>query len=315
MSRTMISVACLFLMGCADQPIDLVGGVSVREPAAAVLVDNSSSLNNPNVKGEYSRFTGEQSGAEDSDTTAGEDKTTGGESVSGGSDTTDRKIIHTATLEIIAEKVATVDESIRELLKNHGGYIADYRQNRVYGDRLSAVWVLRVPAGKFNDLLAEIEELGERVENKEVSAEDVTEEYIDLQMRLANKKVLKDRIKKLIEEKAGNVKDVVEAESHLSRVTEEIERMTGRLRYLSSHVKMTTITLSAREKQNYVPASFSERITATFTNSISLIGNFFQGLAIFLVAAIPWVILAVIALQVLIYLWKLRRSWIKGVEH
>ncbi len=82
----------------------------------------------------------------------------------------------------------------------------------------------------------------------------MTEQYIDLTARLKNKRRLEERILKLLEDQTAEIKDVIEVESQLGRVREEIEVLEGRLRYLTDQIDLTTVTITVREDRSYTPA-------------------------------------------------------------
>ena len=94
--------------------------------------------------------------------------------------------------------------------------------------------------------VTDITKLGD-VLHKNVSVQDVTSEYVDLQIRMRNLEVVRKRLEKLLE-KADKVPDAIAVEKELERVTGELERMKGRLKLLTElvHFSTITVTFSAR---------------------------------------------------------------------
>ena len=78
--------------------------------------------------------------------------------------------------------------------------------------------------------------------HREVTVEDVTAQYRDLAIRLKNAEAVRDRLAELLK-KAQAVKDALEVERELARVTDDIERMKGRLKLLHELVQFSTITI------------------------------------------------------------------------
>jgi uncharacterized coiled-coil protein SlyX len=76
---------------------------------------------------------------------------------------------------------------------------------------------------------------------------------VDVESRLKNKRIEEARLLEILEKKTGDLKEVVALEQAISEVREQIERMEGRMRYLTEKVELTTITITAREVQDYVP--------------------------------------------------------------
>jgi hypothetical protein len=103
------------------------------------------------------------------------------------------------------------------------------------------VIVIRVPAARLNGAIDELETLGEITE-KQVVGSDVTEEWTDLQMRLKSAETGIVRLRELLA-KAGKVEDMLKIEAQLQRLTETVERIKGRLRYLDEAITYSTITV------------------------------------------------------------------------
>lgn len=142
----------------------------------------------------------------------------------------DRKIAYTAALAVnVASVPAKVEQAIRTAVEM-GGYMSER------GDRKLTV---RVPVDRFEEYLAAIEALG-TVINRLVRGKDVTEEYQDLEIRLKNGEKALERLRALLE-RAEGVKDVLEIEKEIQRVTTEIETLKGRIRYLSEVTALATV--------------------------------------------------------------------------
>jgi hypothetical protein len=80
------------------------------------------------------------------------------------------------------------------------------------------------------------------VVHRNIEAQDVTDEFLDTEVRLKNARAMRDRLQQLLEKAA--VKDALEIEKELGRVTQEIERMEGRLKVLRDKIAYSTITVS-----------------------------------------------------------------------
>lgn len=227
----------------------------------------------------------------------------------------DRKIIYRASVELIVEDVAEIEQAMAELVAASKGYVSEFHEDRSYRERLRGYWTVRIPVNQFDQFLAEVVAMGTPVD-KQITAEDVTEEYIDLDRRLANKRVLEQRMLKLLEEQTGEIKDVIEVETQLARVREEIERMQGRMRYLSDHIAMTTVEITAREDDRTTrrQVTFAGRITESFSDSIHALWMLGQGLVILVVAALPWMLVFGLILAVPVTWLRRRRQAVRGLD-
>jgi hypothetical protein len=122
--------------------------------------------------------------------------------------------------------------SVETLAKDLGGYLAQ---------RADAQVTIKVPRPRFDEAIKRIEKLGD-VLHRNVSAEDVTDEFVDLELRLKNARAMRDQLVELL--KGAAVKDAVEIEKELAKVTEVIEQIEGRLKVLRDKVGYSSITVS-----------------------------------------------------------------------
>jgi Domain of unknown function (DUF4349) len=148
-------------------------------------------------------------------------------------------LIYTATMNLAVFQVAEASKQVEVMAKEAGGFLARRDDMTV---------VIRVPAAKFDDLLKRIEKLGD-VLHRNVAAEDVTEQFMDIEVRLKNARAVRDRLQALLD-KATKVEESLEIEKELTRVGTEIETLEGKLKYLRDRVTFSTITVSFRPKQS-----------------------------------------------------------------
>lgn len=141
--------------------------------------------------------------------------------------------------------VPTTIDKVIDLAESFGGYLAARTDSSV---------VIRVPSRHFRDTLTALEKLGE-VKRRSVNAEDVSEQYHDLEVRLANLKTVQKRLQDFLA-RAANVNEALQVEHELERVGQEIDRIEGRMRFLRARATFSTITvdLTAKPKQQAVIA-------------------------------------------------------------
>jgi len=113
---------------------------------------------------------------------------------------------------------------------------------------------IRVPAANFERVLAQILELGD-VLTREVSVQDVTEEFHDLSLRIRTLEAMYTRVQQLLTQ-AENVEQALAVETHLQRITMELEQMRGRLRFLSNRIAFSTITVRFQERTTVAEPTF-----------------------------------------------------------
>lgn len=100
---------------------------------------------------------------------------------------------------------------------------------------------LRVPAAQFDALLEAATSAGDLL-HREVAADDVSEEYRDVEIRIQNLEAMRERLEVLLTQ-ATAVEDALRVERELERVTVELERLRGRQRFLSDRIALATITI------------------------------------------------------------------------
>lgn len=164
-----------------------------------------------------------------------------------------RKIIYNAQVSLVVKDFSVAQEAIQNMVQKYGGFLADASVSQHQGDQRHGRWVARIPVDGYNRFLDELAEVGVRVRQNQ-KADDVTEEFVDLEARIATKKKLEERILELLETRDGEIKDVIDIERELARVRSDIEQMEGRLRFLENRTSLTTVTIEAREQQGYAPA-------------------------------------------------------------
>ena len=182
------------------------------------------------------------------------------------------------------------ERAIPGLVKRLGGYLTDISLSRQQGEQRSGRWQARIPAESFHEFLEGLDDIGVP-ERRQVSGQDITEEYLDLETRLANKKRLEERLLELMKAKSASVADVIEFERQVASVREEIERMEGRFRFLINRSDLSSITISLREVHEYVPPqepTFSTRLDETWTSTRGSFRGWGEGILLGSLRSLPW---------------------------
>lgn len=148
-------------------------------------------------------------------------------------------LIYTATMNLAVFQVTEASKQVETMAREAGGFLAR---------RDDTSLVIRIPAAKFEDMLKRIEKLGD-VLHRNVVAEDVTEQFMDAEVRLKNARAVRDRLQELLA-KATKVEDSLAIEKELTRVGTEIETLEGKLKYLRDRAQYSTITISFQAKQS-----------------------------------------------------------------
>jgi hypothetical protein len=216
-----------------------------------------------------------------------------------------RKLIWTGYLDFQVKNVNESTRKITEMVNKAGGFISELSLNSNTREISNSIKI-RIKDANFQDLINSLETESEFTKRLEIKSNDVTEEFIDIESRLKTKREVRDRYIKILNTKTGNVKDIIEAEEAIRKITEEIEAKEGRLRYLKDNVKLSTINLRIYQVVEYVNEpdiyiqTFSEKAIQAMGNGWGII----KGFTLFFLTIWPiWIII------ILFVVWK--RKWIK----
>jgi hypothetical protein len=222
-----------------------------------------------------------------------------------------KRIIKDGRIGLKVSDLESAKKSIDTLLQHFDAYYDN--ENFTNSDYESAYELkVRVPAVNFEAfVMASTAGEGE-ILYKEINARDVTEEFIDLETRLSNKREYLKRYNELLRQ-AKTVKDILEIEEKTRQIEEEIESAEGRLKYLSDLVSYSTldIRLSHANEFKFQPvnrANFFERLKQSLSKGWFGLIDF----SLFLLKLWPfWLIVTM-----LIFFWKKLRTRIrKGINH
>lgn len=218
----------------------------------------------------------------------------------------DRKIIRSIHLSLEVKDLRKAADGIEKIAAELNGFVADSRSYEDDAGRKTMHLRLRVPASGLSDAANRIKEFG-HVREENISGDDVTEEYVDLEARLDNAKRLEARILTLLDRESKNLKDVLDVEQELAKVREKIETIEGRKQFMDDRVALATITVDLSEPPGLGRGIFEplygllHRALSMFTASVAV-------LVVVTSAAVPWIALFVIAAWLLL---QFLRFWIR----
>ncbi|MEU5086208.1 DUF4349 domain-containing protein [Streptomyces sp. NPDC021356] len=151
-------------------------------------------------------------------------------------------IVRTASVSVEVTDVAKALAAARTAAGNAGGYVGDESTTRDAEGRERTRVVLRVPAGKYDEVLTGLEGTGRLVE-RSAKAEDVTGQVVDVDSRIKSQRASVARVRALMD-KAASLGDVVSLESELSRREADLEALLAQQASLRDRTSLATITLS-----------------------------------------------------------------------
>ena len=165
---------------------------------------------------------------------------------------TPQKIIKTANIRFQVEDFEKSSRKIAELIKKNNAYeSSNNRSNSGYA--IEGRITIRVPAANFDPLLQELSGESIYLDNRTISAEDVTEQYVDAEARLKTKREVEKRFLEILKQ-AKTIEDILKVESQLGQIRTEIEAHEGKLKYLNDRVGLSTINLEYYKRLSYQSA-------------------------------------------------------------
>jgi hypothetical protein len=163
---------------------------------------------------------------------------------SGASDV-DRLVIQTAALSMVVNDPVAKAATIRQMAEGMGGYlVSSYIYKSSYGDGLTADNAsisVRVPSERLQEALEQVKADAVEVRSENISGEDVTAQYVDLESRLRNLQAAERQLTKIMDS-AEKTEDVLAVYNQLVSVRGEIEMVRGQMQYYEESAAFSSIT-------------------------------------------------------------------------
>jgi len=189
-----------------------------------------------------------------------------------------RKIVKEGAITLEVEDIAETMDEVAEMAGELNGYVVSSYKHE-YERGVSGRIVIRVPSEEFEEAFVRLRQLAVAVPYETTTAEDVTEEYVDLEAQLGNFLATEAQYLTLLE-KAETVEEMLKVQKELSNVRGQIEQIEGRMKYLEQTSETSLIEVSLQETQGLAePWSAS----AAFQSAVRGLTTFGRGLATVLI--------------------------------
>lgn len=201
------------------------------------------------------------------------------------------KLIRTGQVSIEVADFEKAAKDIGKLIESLGGYIADTQIRRNPSGSRSGSVSLRVPAVSYESIGSRLRALG-KVMSESSNVQDVTKAYSDLETRLRVKREALNRIRELLRTKAGNLKEVLEAEKEIARITEEIEQAEGERRFFDHQIALSTILVELNEPEPISLARPSSwwALSESLRDSAAMVAGSLAFMLRLLFILLPWIV-------------------------
>jgi hypothetical protein len=218
-----------------------------------------------------------------------------------------KKIIKDGSISIKVKDVEAAKKRIDNIVKAYSAYYEN-ESFKNYDTRVSYTLKVRIPAKQFEAFLEDSEKGEGDIILKNINARDVTEAYVDGEIRLKSKRLFRDRYNQLLE-KAGKVDDILAIEENIRTLQEEIESQEGQLKFLDDQVTYSTLEITLFYEK--MPSLLVKEEDSFFNRFKASLGNGWNMLvtgALWCIMQWPWYLLIMLMIMSIKYYLKKRRK-------
>lgn len=213
-------------------------------------------------------------------------------------DTISKKIIKNGDMEIAVSNLLEAKKKVSEIIKNNKAYLqSETFRNSDTSENINLV--IRVPHQNFDAIINSFSDGIGAVEAKTVKAEDVTEEYTDVSIKLENKRIYLEKYREMLKN-AASTKDMLEIQENIRALEDEIDVAEGRLRFIDDRVNYSTLELLLFKEKARSSATSKIAFGSRFGDSIAEGWNSFVSFLLGLISFWPFFIIT----PLLIFAWK-----------
>lgn len=189
----------------------------------------------------------------------------------------DRKIIRNADITIEVPSTVDAQHQVTSIAESHSGFVvtseAKQRESNDPAQRtLDIKLVVRVPSNQFGRAFDEIKKLAGNTPAEQVTSQDVTEDFIDLEARIKTQKALEVQFLEIMRQ-ANKIADALEVQRQIAEVRTEIEKLEGRQRFLENRSSLSTINVNIQTPKPIITVTqtgFGHSLREAVSDSISL---------------------------------------------
>ena len=218
-----------------------------------------------------------------------------------------RDLIISANITMRSNDPWATADAARGIAAGLGGDLLSLSQSGS-GDRRSATVVMRVPSPRVDDALTQLKKLDGEVLTSSVDAKDVTEQFVDIQARLAAKKAEEQQYLTLLG-RANTVDEVLKVQSALWSVRMQVEQLQAQVNSMKGRIDYSTISMSITPIAPIVGEPTGTWDPArTFAKALATLAVVFRGLADLAIWALVFIWVPLLALGVTLLALRLRRT-------
>lgn len=171
-------------------------------------------------------------------------------------DVKDRLVIQESNLSLLVSDVVTVKDRIIEFAQGSGGYMVTSNVASPQ-DQPTATVVVRIPSARLKEALEFFHSLSIKVVSENLSGADVTDQYVDVEKRIAILVNTMVRFEAILAE-AREVSDIVNLNQQIINIQSQIDSLKGQQEALKQNASLAKITIYVSTDEIALPYAPSE---------------------------------------------------------
>lgn len=222
--------------------------------------------------------------------------------------TSDRKLVRDSQLSLETKQFDKFVSQFKKDIETAGGYIEGEMTD---GDKVdsmrSADYTVRIPAEKLDGFLSDVSSIA-TVTSQSTHVKDVTDVYVDSESRLKALEAEYESLLKLLD-KATTLSDIMSIRDRITEVNGEIESYKARLKLMDSEIQYSTVRVYVYEVEHITEmgVGFWSQAGANIADNFRKIGKGLKSVAMFVLSAIPYLLLIGVVLVVALIIVKCNR--------
>lgn len=165
----------------------------------------------------------------------------------------------------------------------------------------------RVPPDKLDAFLKQLSGLG-TIGQHNKTAEDKTDEVIDVEARIRNMAEFRDNLRRLLTTKDAKLKDLIEVERELVRAQSELDSLSSRRKLLAQLTDKVRVTVRISARPAVLEEGVWSPVGEAVTGAGRLLARSLGGLISVVVAVLPWAVVLFLLGLGLRALWRRRKA-------
>ena len=219
----------------------------------------------------------------------------------------DRNLILTAKIDMRTKDPWATSDRAQAIASGLGGDVLNLSQSGT-ADTRSASLTIRVPSSRFGDALQQLKSLEGEIQTSGVTAQDVTDQFVDLQARLTAKQAEEQRYIAILN-RANTIDEILKVDASLGSVRTQIEQLTAQINSIKQRTDYSTISMSI-STLSVLPGDTTSKAwdpSKTVGRAIAALGAMMQVFADVVIWLIVFGWLPLLAFAILIFATRMRR--------